>query len=410
MKIFWHHWKPYYVVLILLSACQNLLPEEPGEEQLLDGPVPGLTPEQELIFLQGDIAFNDEIFTPASGLGPIFIASSCAGCHAGDGKGHPSNALTRFSKTENGLIVDRLLGSGGPQLQHRAIPGFTAESIPEEANGVSLVVAPAVTGLGFLAAVTDQALLDLVDKQKNDGIVSGEVQWVDAPDFFEPQTWQLSNDNGQYIGRFGKKAGAINILQQVVGAYKQDMGITSDFDQVDPINFGVSNDQIDPTIDPELPAATVNSVAFYIRTLKQPIPRDQDDPDVIAGKTIFEEINCNACHLSSLTTGISDISLFSEVEFAPYTDLLLHDMGAGLDDGHVDGNERSSEWRTPPLWGLGLSPDSQGGQFFLMHDGRAESIAQAIMLHGGEASTMAAAYGDLDPTEKEQLIKFLENL
>lgn len=398
------------LAFFFICSCENLLPEEPRGEELLDGPVEGLTPEQERTFLAGDIAFSDEIFTPATGLGPIFVASSCAGCHAGDGKGHPSNALTRFSQTENGVLTNKLLDKGGPQLQHRAIPGFTAEAVPSEANGVSQVVAPAVTGLGFLAAVTDQSLVDLVEQQKQDGLVSGEVQWVGAPDFFQPQPWQLSNGNGQFIGRFGKKAAAINILQQVVGAYKQDMGITSDFDTEDPINFGVSSDQIDPIIDPELSAATVNNVAFYIRTLKRPIQRDQDDTDVIAGKTIFEEINCSSCHLPSMTTGISDIPLFSEVEFAPYTDLLLHDMGTALDDKHVDGNEMSFEWRTPPLWGLGLAPNSQGGQFFLMHDGRAESIEEAITMHGGEAADIASAYGSLDQSEKDQLIKFLESL
>ena len=394
----------------LAAGCENLLPEEPAEEDLLDGPVAGLTPEQERIFLEGDIAFNDEIFTPLSGLGPIFIASSCGGCHPGDGKGHPFNALTRFSQTNNGRLVDRLLDQGGPQLQHRAIPGFTPEEIPSDANGVSEVVAPAVTGLGFLAAVTDQYLLDLADKQQQDGLVSGQVQWVDAPDFFEPQPWQIENNQGQYIGRFGKKAAAINILQQVVGAYKQDMGITSDFDMIDPVNFGVSSDQIDPTLDPELSAATVNSVTFYIRTLKAPIQRDPDDQDVIAGKAIFEDINCNACHLTSMNTGISDMPVFSEQQFAPYTDLLLHDMGPGLDDGHVDGNEMSYEWRTPPLWGLGLSPDSQGGNFFLLHDGRARSIEEAIVMHGGEAAAMNESYQALSQDEKSQLLRFLESL
>jgi len=408
--MFRNFWRklPFIFTSFILHGCDSFFPELPAEQDVLDGPVEGLTPEQERIFLEGDIAFGN-VFTPITGLGPIFVVNSCAGCHAGDGKGHPSTALTRFSQTENGEIKNRLLDKGGPQLQHLSIPGFTPEIVPPEANGISKVVAPAVTGLGFLAAVTDQTLLEIVERQRQEGLVSGEVQWTSPPDFFEPQPWQISNE-GQFIGRFGKKAAAINILQQVVGAYKQDMGITSDFDTEDPINFGVSSDQIDPTIDPELPAATVNSVAFYIRTLKAPIPREQDNPDVIAGKAIFRDINCSACHLPKLTTGISDIPLFSEVEFAPYTDLLLHDMGPGLDDEHVDGNEKSYEWRTPPLWGLGLAPNSQGGEFFLLHDGRANSIEEAILMHGGEAEMMKNAYENLPPSEKDQLIKFLESL
>ncbi|MEQ9424669.1 MAG: di-heme oxidoredictase family protein [Cyclobacteriaceae bacterium] len=392
-----------------IVSCDSLLPEEPAESDLLDGPVEGLTPEQQRIFLEGDIAFSDEIFTPSSGLGPIFVASSCGSCHPGDGKGHPSNALFRFSKTENGVIEDRLLDKGGPQLQHRSIPGFTPEEFPADANGRSKVVAPAVTGLGFLAAVPDQTLLDLVEQQRNEGLVSGVVQWVNPPEFFQPAPGQVSN-NGQYIGRFGKKAGAINVLQQVVNAYNQDMGITTDFRMDDPVNFSVSSDQIDVAGDPELPAATVNSVAFYIRTLKAPIPRNTENADVIRGKVLFEDINCSACHLPTMTTGLSDVPVFSDQEFHPYTDLLLHDMGPGLDDQHVDGNEFSYEWRTPPLWGIGLSKDAQGGQYFLMHDGRANSIEAAILAHGGEAEQMKLAFQELSNQEQSQLIKFLESL
>ena len=405
-------WQCFLNILLLagLTACQSFLPNLPEENELLDGPEEVLSTEEQGIFLSGDIAFNDEIFIPATGLGPIFVASSCGSCHVGDGKGHPSNALTRFSQTSNNQIVDRLLNRGGPQLQHRSIPLFTPEQIPAEANGVSKVVAPAVTGLGFLAAVTDQFLLNIVAQQQVRGIVSGEVQWVDDPGFLEPQPWQITNNKGQYIGRFGKKAVAISILQQVVSAYKQDMGITSDFDTEDPINFGLSANQIDPTSDPEIPTSTVNGVVFYIRTLKRPIPRNQENPDVISGKSLFSQIQCSSCHLPTLKTGISDIPILSEQEFYPYTDMLLHDMGPDLDDGHVDGNELSFEWRTPPLWGIGLAPESQGGQFFLMHDGRATSIEEAILLHGGEANPMKESFEVLSRDKKNQILKFLENL
>ncbi|MDA0196422.1 MAG: thiol oxidoreductase [Bacteroidetes bacterium] len=405
-------WQHFLNILLLsgLAACQSFLPDLPEENELLDGPEEGLSTEEQGIFLAGDIAFNDEIFTPATGLGPIFVASSCASCHVGDGKGHPTNALTRFSQTASNEIVNRLLDKGGPQLQHRSIPGFTAEQIPPEANGVSKVVAPAVTGLGFLAAIPDQTILDLVVQQRDEGIVSGEVQWVDVPGYLKPEPWQITNSEAQYIGRFGKKSAAISILQQVVGAYKQDMGVTTDFDTEDPINFSLSANQIDPTIDPEIPASTVNGVVFYIRTLKRPLPRNQDEPSVIAGKSLFSQIQCSSCHLPVLKTGLSDISILSEQEFYPYTDMLLHDMGPELDDGHVDGNELSFEWRTPPLWGLGLAPDSQGGQFFLMHDGRATSIEEAILLHGGESESMKESFEALDRDKKNQIIEFLESL
>jgi CxxC motif-containing protein (DUF1111 family) len=125
---------------------------------------------------------------------------------------------------------------------------------------------------------------------------------------------------------------------------------------------------------------------------------------------VFNQINCASCHKPTLTTGYSNIEALSFKEFHPYTDLLLHDMGSGLDDGYTEGNALTSEWRTPPLWGLGLSPSAQGGQYFLMHDGRARSIEEAILLHGGEAENSKNQFLNLSETEKADLIKFLESL
>jgi CxxC motif-containing protein (DUF1111 family) len=128
------------------------------------------------------------------------------------------------------------------------------------------------------------------------------------------------------------------------------------------------------------------------------------------GKQVFSQINCSACHTPTLSTGFSPIKVLSNKDFHPYTDLLLHDMGSGLDDGYTEGFALTSEWRTPALWGLGLSKDAQGGFYFLMHDGRAMSIEEAILLHGGEAEQSKINYAQLSGTEKEQLIKFLESL
>jgi CxxC motif-containing protein (DUF1111 family) len=144
--------------------------------------------------------------------------------------------------------------------------------------------------------------------------------------------------------------------------------------------------------------------------LKAPIPRDQDDPLVQSGKELFLEIGCADCHRPTLKTGYSSIAALSEKEFHPYTDMLLHDMGPALDDGYTEGHAKSSEWRTPPLWGLGLAPQSQGGQYFLMHDGRAQSIGEAILLHGGEAENAKARYINLTMAEMESLLTFLESL
>ena len=163
-------------------------------------------------------------------------------------------------------------------------------------------------------------------------------------------------------------------------------------------------------IDPEISTQTVHDVVFYLQTLKAPIPRNQDDPNVQLGKVLFEQINCSGCHRPTLKTQFSNISALSNIEFHPYTDLLLHDMGNGLDDGYTEGSAETYEWRTPPLWGLGLSPNSQGGSYFLMHDGRANSIVEAIQLHGGEAEQSKDKFNELLQTEKEALIAFLESL
>jgi CxxC motif-containing protein (DUF1111 family) len=398
------------VGLVLVAVgCEEFLVNPPEENEILDGPIEGLTPTQLAIFLAGDIAFNDDIFSPETGLGPIFVSTSCGGCHAGDGKGHPSTILTRFGRME-GNQFDHLLELGGPQLQNRAIKGYVAEEIPAEATGITDMVAPAITGLGLLAAVLDQTFLDLVEIQKAEGIVSGELQYITPPDFFRPQLFHMPNPNGQYIGRFGKKAGAIDLLMQTVGAYKEDMGVTSDFDPVDPINFAVSNNNTDPVEDPEVSAATVQNVVFYIQTLKPPIPRNQDDPIIQSGKQLFEDIGCANCHLSTLRSGFSNIEPLSNKTFHPYTDLLMHNMGPQLDDGWVQSSELSSEWRTPPLWGLGLSPDSQGGSVHLLHDGRAKSIEEAILLHGGESAPSKESFEQLNRGEKDSVLTFLNSL
>lgn len=395
--------------LLLFSTCEKILPPEPAENEVLDGPIEGLSGTQLQIFADGDEAFG-EVFTPETGLGAYFVTASCASCHVGDGKGHPFSTLTRFGKWQNG-VFDPLAHLGGGQLQNRAIPGFEPEAIPVEADGIAKFTPPAVTGLGFLAAVTDQTLLELADPfdEDEDGI-SGRVNRVQAPDYLIPEAWHDQDSDGKFIGRFGKKAAAVDLLHQTVNAYNQDMGITSDFEMNDPINYLVSSQQTDAVPDPEIPASRVQSVVFYLRTLKAPIPRNQDDPTIQLGKQVFMDIKCGSCHLPSLTTGKSDIEVLSEKTFHPYTDLLLHDMGADLDDNYTEGSATSAEWRTPALWGLGLSPDAQGGSYFLMHDGRANSIEEAILLHGGEAENSRINYGNLNPGEKEALILFLESL
>ncbi len=387
------------VALLTIISCEDLVPAAPDDDQLLDGPVDGLSHEQNRQFLAGDIAFNDEVFTVGSGLGSVFVATSCGSCHAGDGKGHPFTTLTRFGQTDE--TGNRFLHRGGPQLQHRAIPGFKPESLPDGAAS-SRFMPPINTGLGFIELVSDEDILAMADPQDVDGDgISGVPNWNSIPAYAIPFENAISQ-NGKYICRFGKKGSVYNLLQQTANAYNQDIGITSIFEPYD----AYSNLEIDP----EVSTQTVNDVVLYLKALKAPIQRWKDSDVIVTGKNLFVQLGCEKCHRQTLPTGYSPIEALSNKKFHPYTDLLLHDMGSGLDDGYTEGSAKTYEWRTPPLWGLGLSPNSQGGKYFLMHDGRAQSIEEAILLHGGEGTSSRDRFNQLTASEKEAVIQFLKSL
>ncbi|MGL6269047.1 MAG: di-heme oxidoredictase family protein [Chitinophagaceae bacterium] len=387
------------ITLILLQACSKIYPGAPANNEILDGPVEGLSFEQHKLFLAGDAAFNDEIFTSQTGLGSIFVATSCGSCHAGDGKGHPFTTLTRFGQTDSS--GNKFLHLGGPQLQNRALPGFLPEQIPNGATS-SRFTPPANTGLGFIELVSDADILSMADPNDLDGDgISGVPNWITVPFFISPNTNSISQ-NGKYIHRFGKKAAAFNLLHQTVNAYNQDIGITSSFEPKD-VYSGKE-------IDPEVTDLTVHNVVFYLQTLKEPIPRNVENAEFTQGKAIFLNTGCEKCHKQTLKSGYSSTEPLSNKVFHPYTDLLLHDMGNALDDGYTEGSAKTAEWRTPPLWGLGLSPNSQGGNYFLMHDGRAKSIEEAIQMHGGEASSSKNKFNQLTAVEKKAILFFLNSL
>ncbi len=387
------------MVWLTINACTKTQPAAPADADILDGPIEGLTAAERAAFLRGDVAFNQEVFTAATGVGPLFVATSCGACHAGDGKGHPFTTLTRFGQTDS--TGNKYLAHGAPQLQNRALPGFTPETMPAGAT-FSKFLPPANTGMGLLEAVTDADLLAMADPNDENGDgISGVPNWVNPKSYVLPAA-NAAVRNGKYIGRFGRKAGAHNLLQQTAGAYNQDMGITSIYEPHDTYT-GLEQ-------DPEVTTQTIQDVVLYLQTLKAPIPRNTTDADVARGKVLFEQINCSGCHVPTLKTGASKIAALDNKTFHPYTDMLMHDMGPGLDDGYTEGTATTAEWRTTPLWGLGLSKNSQGGRYFLLHDGRAHTIDEAIMLHGGEAQRSRDAYNALNDTEKRQVQTFLESL
>jgi len=387
------------LALFAWAACEKTLPPLPADNELLDGPVDGLRADEQHRFLAGDVAFNDEVFTAATGLGPLFVATSCGSCHAGDGKGHPFSTLTRFGQSDS--TGNQFLHLGGPQLQHRTLAGYSAEQIPAGASFAKLLP-PANTGLGFLEAVPDADILALADPDDSDGDgISGRPNWVALPNYLSIRPNALSQ-GGRYIGRFGKKAAVYDLLEQTAKAYNQDMGVTSIYEPFDTYSGA--------ELDPEVSNQTVQDVVFYLRTLKAPQPRGENDANVAAGKSLFAQAACDRCHQPTLRTGASPIEPLAFREIHPYTDLLLHDMGPELDDGYTEGAASTAEWRTPALWGLGLSKNSQGSQYYLLHDGRAQSIEAAILLHGGEGSQSREAYKQLTSAQRAQLVAFLESL
>lgn len=386
------------VCIFALTACDKLLPAAPAEQDVLDGTIDGLSTTETAQFLRGDAAFT-RVFSPTTGLGPLFVSNSCISCHAGDGKGHPSTNLIRFGQTDD--TGNQFMEHGGPQLQNKAVPGFTPEIIPAGASHATFM-APANTGLGFLEAVPDAEILKMADPDDKDGDgVSGVPNWIHLPEFIRPVAGAVTKE-GRYIGRFGRKAGAHNLHNQTVNAYIQDMGVVSTYSPYDTYSS--------KELDPEVTNGEVEDLVFYLHTLKAPLQRNAQDPEVVAGKQVFMNTQCGSCHKPVLKTGNSSIRALANKEFSPYTDLLMHDMGKELDDNYTEGTAKTYEWRTTPLWGLGLAKDSQGGKVFLMHDGRAKSVEEAILLHGGEALKSRQKYTALSAKEKQQLLTFLESL
>lgn len=412
--------------------------------------VENITPENESLFFTGNSFFNQPWVTAPSstetrdGLGPLFNSRSCAGCHFKDGRGQPPAApgepfeglLLRISRSGAGAhgapVPDPTYGG---QLQPHGIDGVPGEArqtvtydevtgsyadgeeyellrpryelanwnygAPQEALLVSPRVAPQMIGLGLLEAVPVERLEELADPDDDDGDgISGRIARV----------WHAERET-MAVGRFGWKAEQPTIRQQTAAAFLGDIGITSEV-------FGAQNctDAQTECVNavgggaPELEPHLFRRVVAYSSLLAVPSRRDFDDEDVLAGKQLFSEIGCAACHTPRHVTKSN--AAFAELEdqtIWPYTDLLLHDMGSDLADERPVFNASGSEWRTPPLWGIGFFPSVNGHQR-LLHDGRARGVAEAILWHGGESAPARDEFERLNADEREQLILFVESL
>ncbi|MEJ1239841.1 di-heme oxidoredictase family protein [Chryseolinea sp. T2] len=404
---------------------------------------PSMTEAHEAVHEAGDVAFEQTFVTVPSpvnpGLGPIFNNVSCTSCHINDGRGKPPVGAEQITSLLIRVSIAGEDSHGGPnpapgfgvQLQQRSVYGKTAEaqvkityveksytfgdgesyslrfptyelqnpytSLPPGLM-VSPRIAPPVFGLGLLQAVAESDIVALADADdKNDDGISGKPNYV----------WNVL-EGKRTLGRFGWKANNPTILQQSAGAYNEDMGITNfvferetSWDQ--PQYDGLSDEY-------EVSDSLLHSVEFYIRTLAVPARRAADNVAVLAGKQIFADAKCGACHVPRLRTA-TDVA-FREVSnqvIYPYTDLLLHDMGPDLADNRPDFDANGQEWRTSPLWGIGLTRIVNGHQNFL-HDGRARTLIEAIMWHGGEAAHSKDYVRSLSRSDRDALVKFIESL
>jgi len=395
-------------LLSLFWGCRVFLTSSPEDAQVLDAPLDGLTGAQLRAFFAGDKAFA-ETFSVEQGLGPVFNQTACNSCHPRAGRGHPATNVTRFGKI-SGNTFDTMVELGGPHLQERAIPGYPAETLPQAATGISVRGGPMIVGLGLIEAIPDDSILvnEDADDLNNDGI-SGRANFVPAPDYLQLAADKVLRD-GKYLGRFGRKAGAINLLHQTVNDYKNNMGITTTFDPVDVFNPVMGARVGDSVPDPELPVETVQNVVFYLQTLRPPIRRNVLASNVSAGETLFAQIGCAGCHIPAMQTGASQIAALSFKKVMLYSDLLLHDMGPALADDYPEGDASGTEWRTAPLWGLGIVENLLGGIPFYLHDGRTSDLREVIALHQGEADSSRVAFEALAAGDQKSLLAFLKSL
>lgn len=407
--------------------------------------VSGLSAQEKLDFFVGNSFFNQNwVEAPSSttardGLGPMFNARSCASCHFRDGRGEPfanKGLLFRLSVPGTGLNGEPLgdINYGG-QLSDNAIQGVAKEgqfniSYNEtnysfsdgeyyslrtpvySFNGLNygamdggIMYSPRIgqqmIGLGLVEAITDADILIKADEfdANGDGI-SGKANYVyDAI------------AHTQRLGRFGWKANVASLYHQTAGAFLGDLGITTWLFTNENCS-SIQNDCQNATNggSPEIDSSNLNLTVLYTRTLGVPSRRNYKDANVLLGKMIFTNMGCASCHTSKYTTGnSSSIAALNNVEIRPYSDFLLHDMGDDLADNRPDYMATGNEWRTQPLWGLGLI-QTVNGHTFLLHDGRARTIAEAILWHGGEAEASKNKFKNLSKTDRDNVIAFLKSL
>jgi len=419
-------------------------------------PIPPMLTEDEINFKVGRSFFHTNwVIAPSSttavdGLGPIFNTSSCNSCHVEDGRGRtPFSAGEQLSSVLIRLSQAGQDPHGGPnpdpdlgvQFRNNAILQATPDgqafvtytnsvvTYPDGStdtlrvptyqltslrNGhpVNFMTSPRIAdqliGMGLLQAVPEATILSFADPNdsNHDGIIG-------VPNY----VWNVELQQ-TVLGRFGWKANESTVREQVANAFSNDIGITTPVFPAPSLygfeltSFGSLPNGSDTTGEAELPEPFFTNTVFYTEALAVPQRRNWTDPTVVHGKALFFQSGCVSCHRAQMVTGsFPDVPLLSNQTIHPYTDLLLHDMGPALADGRPDYQATGSEWRTAPLWGIGLVSlvnNSEG--MFLMHDGRARTIEEAILWHGGEALNSKTAFMKLSKADRTALIKFVNDL
>ena len=371
-------------------ACRATEPPvaAPGE------PLPGLSPEQTARFEAGRALFDLDI-PVEEGLGPTYNQQRCSSCHdlpAVGGSG--VERVIRATRWADGRC-DLLSARGGDNVQPRVTPDFRAlggegETIPPEATHAVDMVAPALFGIGLIEAIPEAEILSREDPEDADGNgISGRAART-------PQG---------HLARFGQKGSDATLRDFVQGALLQEMGLTTAAHPRELSVNGVAPPaEADPAPDPEFDTGQVDLPVDYLRFLAPPPPppRDSAGPDRDTGRRIFEELGCDACHTPSLTTRADAPPPLGGRTVALYSDLLLHDLGPGV-EGICSPSASPTEVRTAPLMGLRLRP-------LLTHDGRATTVPDAIRRHGGEAESSARGFAALPPSLQDALLQFLASL
>jgi len=407
----------------------------------------GLSEAQYRTARRGEAFFNTS-FVPSpsraqvrDGLGPLFNSGACRSCHNSLGRGSPPTdpgqqpvalVLQLSTRSADGSWgMDPIYGANfnpfaveGFEPEGRVViertplrgryadgtewvvdqPAYRLEDLRygalHPATAISPRLAQPIIGMGLLQAVPEETILALADPDDRDGDgISGRANWLHG------------KDGEKRLGRFGWKSNQPDILAQTVAALSQEQGITSSHDPAGNCTAAQRDCRAAPIgAELEIEDADVDALVLFQRVLAVPPRRNLDRPAVARGAALFRQADCAACHVPTLeTAAVADLPALSEQRIHAYTDLLLHDMGPGLADGRPDHQATGSEWRTPPLWGLGRTPDIARGEFYL-HDGRARTLEEAVLWHGGEAAAARARFIVLPPADRAALIAFLRSL